>query len=394
MATTVREDFIATAAKLGDFAAEYDDQADRERRLSPLVVEEMFRSGLTRLVRSKRLGGHEVPVSDYVEVLREVSSHSGSAGWVLQVMTIHEWFMSYTHPELQADVYGADPEAVVVDAVPPVGDAKPAAGGFELSGRWRFVSGVEWSTWAAVGAVAVLPDGPGTPEPCLFFVPRREFSIVDEWDTLGLRGTASNTVVVDSVFVPTHRVFPVGRVAATGEPVAERLDDGPLFHVPWGPMLCASIFPASIGIAQHALAEFRNWTEQRVRPYEAGAAQRENPYTQILLAESATRLDAVQALATRYAAELDRRGSDRRTVLTPEERARLFAWRGYISQTSSEIVDRLFRESGGNAQFATHPLHRLFRDSHAAASHASLLTGDSMLSYARAMFGGPGHPMF
>lgn len=388
-----RAELTATADSFGVFASAYEDQADRDRRLPDLVVEELLRTGLVRLVRPARLGGIEADVTTYVDVLRAVAVHSASAAWVMQVLTAHEWFMAYTHPTLQDEIWGDDLDTIVVDAVMPAGRVEPAdGGGYTMSGRWKFVSGVEWCHWAALGGLVALPDGDG-PEPCLLFVRRADFEVIDEWDTIGLRGTASNTVVVEDVHVPPHRVFPIARVAATGNPCAQRLDDGPLFHVPWGPMLSASIFPVSVGLAQRAVAQFRAWTEKRIRPFEAGAAQRDNPSARLTLAECAAATDAAYALLLRYGAEMDRYAAQGHSVLAPEERARLFAWRGYIARTCLGVVDRLYNDAGAHAIFPGHPMNRTFRDAHAAASHASLAPGDAMNSYGNTLFGGPGHPM-
>jgi alkylation response protein AidB-like acyl-CoA dehydrogenase len=393
-ATLERADLMARAAAFGEFADRFSDQADRDRRLPDVVIEEFMRTGLLRMIRSERLGGYEVSPTTYCEVLREIATHSAAAAWVAQVLTMHEWFMSYTDPRLQADVWGDNPDAVVVDAFAPSTNVTEVDGGYLLTGQWKFVSGVMWSDWAALGAIAVVPGGDGTPEPCLMFVPRSAFTIIDDWDPIGLRGTASNSVVGEDMFVPTYRAFPVARVAGTGEPCAERLDDGLLYHVPWSPMLSASIFPASIGIAQRALADFQAWTEKRLRPFEAGAEQRQNPSAQIVLAECSCQIDAAHALALRMTGEIEQYAREGRGVLTPLERARLFAWRGHISRTCAEVVDKLYREAGAHALFPSHPLHRSFRDVHAATAHASLSSADAMMSYGRTLFGGAGHPMF
>lgn len=384
---------VDRARTLGERLSRHEAQADRDRRLPDAAIEELVQSGLVRLIRPARLGGCEAPPTTYVEALREVATHSMSGAWILQVLSVHEWFMAYARPELQEELWGHDRDALVVDSVAPIGEAEAVDGGFRLSGRWRFVSGVEWCSWAALGAVVELPDGDGRPEPCLFVVPREDFQVADEWHSLGLRGTASNTVTVERAFVPEHRLFTLARVAASGEPMGERLDDGLLFRVPWTPMLAAAIYPAVLGGAQRAVAELRTWTEQRLRPYEAGAQQRESPHAQLAIAEAAARIDGAHALAHRYAATLERYAADGRSALSEEERARLFAWRALIARTSVETVDRLYAEAGANALFPEHPMQQLFRDVRAAGAHVSLTWGDALTSYSRTMMGHPGHPV-
>jgi 3-hydroxy-9,10-secoandrosta-1,3,5(10)-triene-9,17-dione monooxygenase len=356
------------------------------------VIEELVRSGLLRLLRSQRLGGLESDPVTYVEVVRELSRHDLSVGWLYGVLSIHEWYMSYCPPALQQEVYGPDGDAMVVDSLAPVGTATPVEGGHVVSGTWKFVSGVEWCSWAALTAMGPLPDGDG-PEPCFYFVPRAEFTVRDDWKVVGLRGTASNTVIVDEVFVPEHRRMPLGRVAASGRPQGEVLDDGPLYHVPFVPMLAGAIFPAPLGGAQQALEGYRAWTEGRVRPYSMGAEEREAPAAQFTLAECATRWDAAHALSLRYAEELYRLGQEGRSALDDVDRARFFAWRSFIGRTSADIADRLFQESGGNAIFEGHPMQQAWRDTHAAAQHVSIVYADAMTSYGRTQMGLPGHPM-
>jgi 3-hydroxy-9,10-secoandrosta-1,3,5(10)-triene-9,17-dione monooxygenase len=389
---TATAQLLDTARAVGEVAVSHRAQAERDRRLPDAVMDELVGSGLLRLLRSRRLGGLESDPRTYVEVIRELSRHDLSAGWIYGVLGIHEWYMSYVEPALQQEIYGPDHDAIVVDSLAPVGTAEPVEGGHLVSGTWKFVSGVEWCSWAAVTAVGPLPDG-DVPEPCFYFVPRAEFTVRDEWKVVGLRGTASNTVVVDRVFVPEHRRMPLARVAASGRPQCEVLDDGPLYRVPFVPMLAAAIFPAPLGGAQQALDAYRTWTEGRVRPYSMGAQEREAPAAQFTLAECSARWDAAHALSLRYADEVYRLGQEGRSALDDVERARFFAWRGHIGRTSADIADRLFQESGGNAIFEDHPMQQAWRDTHAAAQHVSLVYTDAMTSYGRTQMGLPGHPM-
>lgn len=387
-----REELLNTARSVGELAVAHRAEAERDRRVADAVIEALAHSGLLRLLRPKRLGGLETDPVTYVEVLRELARHDVSAGWLLSILSIHEWYMAYVPAELQQDIYGPDDDAIVVDSVAPVGTAEPVEGGHLVSGEWKFVSGVEWCSWAAVTAVGPLPDGE-VPEPCFYFVPRADFTVRDEWHVVGLRGTASNTVVVDRVFVPEHRRLPLARVAATGRPQGEVLDDGPLYHVPFVPMLASAIYPASLGGAQQALDAYRTWTEGRVRPYAMGAQEREAPSAQFTLAESSTRWDAAHALGLRYAEELYRMGQEGTSALTDVERARFFAWRAYVGRTSADVADRLFQESGGNAIFEGHPMQQAWRDTHAAAQHVSIVYPDAMTSLGRTQMGLPGHPL-
>jgi 3-hydroxy-9,10-secoandrosta-1,3,5(10)-triene-9,17-dione monooxygenase len=383
---------LTRAASVGEVAAAHGAASDRDRRLAPPVIEALAASGLLRLLRPRRLGGLEAEPRQYVEVIREIARYDVNAAWVYGVLSIHEWFVAYVSAELQHDLWDEDPDAIVVDSIAPVGKAEAADGGFRVSGTWKFVSGVEWCSWIAVNAITQLPDGEG-PEPVLYFIPRGEVAVADEWHVVGLRGTASNTVTVADVFVPAHRTLPLARVAASGRPQGEVLDDGPLYRVPFVPMLAAGLFPVSLGGAQQALESFQRWTEGRIRPYSQGAEERQMPSAQLSFAECSTRWDAAHALAIRYAEDLYELGRQGTSALADADRARFFSWRGWIARTSAELSDRLFLDSGGNALFEDHPMQKAWRDTHAAAQHVSLGYGDAMNSRGRTGFGLPGHPL-
>jgi 3-hydroxy-9,10-secoandrosta-1,3,5(10)-triene-9,17-dione monooxygenase len=387
-----REDFIEKAAEV---VRETDGQAtaaaaDRDRRLPDEAVDVLIASGLVKALRPRRLGGYEVDPTTYFEIGRTLANGLPALAWVYQVMSIHEWYMAYANPELQAEIWDGDADAVVVDSVAPVGRAEVVDGGFRVTGRWKFLSGIEWASWVAVNAMTELPDGTG-PEPCLYFLPKSEVEVVDDWHTIAMRGSASRGVIVDNAFVPAHRMMHFARTAASGRPQGPVTDSGPLYRMPFTPMLSMAIFPAAVGIAERALREFTIWTQQRVRPFEQGARQKDAPAAQFALAEATVRWESAYLLARRYTEELWQAGLDDQPADDPQRRGRLFAWRGYIGRTNAEIVEKLFLESGANALFESHPLSLLWRESHAAAQHVSMQYGDSMTSYGRTLVGQAGH---
>jgi 3-hydroxy-9,10-secoandrosta-1,3,5(10)-triene-9,17-dione monooxygenase len=381
---------IARAAHLGEQASEYLAASERQRRMPDEAIELLVQSKLLLALRPRRVGGLEVDLPTYVEIVREIAKRAPSLGWLYGVMSIHQWYMAYLNPKFQDEVWGGEEESIVVDSFALKGQAERVEDGFLLSGQWKFTSGVEWCSWAGFGALPTLPDGSG-PEPCLLFLPRSEFEVIDDWHTIGMRGTASRSVRVVKAFVPDHRVFHTMRVAISGNPQGVRLDDGPLYRGPWTPTFTTALLPVALGIAERAIEEFTKWTNERVRALAPGEAQREDPNAQLALAEASVRWDAAYALTKRYATDVDRLGRERRSEDDPVTRAKFFAWRAYISRTSCEIVERLFLESGGNAIFESHPMQQLWRDCHAAAQQVSLGYSDGMTSYGRNLMGFPGH---
>lgn len=387
--TVSRADLLAQARQVGEYAWERRDVAERDRRMADDVVEKLRASGLMKLCRRAKWGGAEADPMTFLDVGREIARGSGSLGWIYTVLGFHEWYMAFASEELQREVWGDEPDAMICDSYATVGQVERVGDGYVLTGQWRFCSGIEWSSWCAVGGVAVAPDGE-VPEHLMFFVHKSELTVQDDWNTLGLRGTASRAVTITRAFVPDHRVLALGRlINATERPPAA--DESPIFRMPLVTMQGLAILTPSVGIAQRVVEEFHGWTKARVRPYEGNAPAKEAPAPQLALASAATQWDATWALAQKYAQDgWDRAVEGRSWVLTEEERAQLFAWRGYIGRTSVELTDQLYIGSGAMALFDSHPLQQLFRDVHSTGVHIGVDRADAYTARGRVAMGFPG----
>lgn len=385
-----RDELLDRARAVGELAWSRREQAERDRRMPDEVIDALRASGLMKLCRHSRWGGAEADPMTFVDVGREISRGSAALGWIFTVCGFHEWYMAFASEQLQRDVWGADPDAMVCDSFAPVGQIERVSDGYVLTGQWRFASGIEWSSWIGVGGMAVPPDGEEV-EHLLFFVPRSELAVHDDWNTLGLRGTASRAVSVERAFIPDHRVFALGRLAGPARgPVTQ---DGPLWRVPLMTMQGLAICTSTVGVAQRVVEEFSSWTKARVRPYEGNAPAREAPAAQFTLATAATQWDASWALAQKYAQEgWDRALRGESWVLSEEERAKYFAWRSYVARSSVELSDQLYIGSGAMALFDSHPLQQLFRDVHSTGVHIGVDRADAYTSRGRVAMGLYGHP--
>jgi 3-hydroxy-9,10-secoandrosta-1,3,5(10)-triene-9,17-dione monooxygenase len=385
-----REHLLDQARELGELAWSVREETERDRRIPDRVIDALRVSGLTRLCNQKRWGGAEADPMTLLDVGREIARGSASLGWVYSITSFHTWYMAFTSEQLQQEVWGADPDVLLADSFAPVGQIEPVTDGYLVSGQWRFASGIEWAGWVSVGGIAPAGDGE-QPEMLMFFLPRAEITIHDDWHTLGLRGTASRAVTADRVFVPRHRVFALGRIAGPGSrgPIAE---EAPLWRVPLMTMQGMAVMTTSIGVAQRMIEEFTETTRKRVRWLDPGARQREAPAAQLALAAAATQWDATWALAQAYAQEGWDRAQGGEWGLSDEERAKYFAWRGYIARSSVELSNELYIGSGAMALFDSHPLQQLFRDVHTAGVHVGTDRGDAYTSRGRVAMGFPGHP--
>jgi 3-hydroxy-9,10-secoandrosta-1,3,5(10)-triene-9,17-dione monooxygenase len=380
-------ELIARARDLGEFAWEHNAETEADRRLPAVVIQALIDSGLLRLATSRRMGGLEAHPLTLVEVGRELARGSAALGWIYGLTAGHQWYLSFTSEQLQQEVRDAPP-GLIVDSLVPGGQAEVVDGGYRLTGHWKFVSGVEWCSWAGL---AFVPPNANPPRPIVALVPAEELTIQDTWRTVGLRGTASNEVTLDRAFVPHHRIFELAKFAHDNIAQGEVAEPGTLFKLPFMGMAAIHLAYTSLGVAERAIEEFTHWTKLRVRAYEHTEAK-EAPYSQLTLADAIAKWDAAHALLLQYVRDMWEAAEAGRGALPDDVRARMFAQRAFIARTCAELTNQLFLDSGAMSLFETSTMQQLWRDANAASMHMVLGRGDALTSFGRNLMGLPGHP--
>src|SRR5262249_42938123 len=146
-------------------------QAEERRRIPDEIVDALKSSGLMRLLQPKRVGGSECDWVAMIDVSSELARGCGSTAWNWANWAGHHWMLALWPPRCQEEVWGADADVLIASALMfPPGKATRVAGGYRLSGRWPFASGVEQSEWTQIGAMV-----DGTEEMRMFVVPRADY---------------------------------------------------------------------------------------------------------------------------------------------------------------------------------------------------------------------------
>jgi 3-hydroxy-9,10-secoandrosta-1,3,5(10)-triene-9,17-dione monooxygenase len=283
------------------------------------------------------------------------------------VVGVHPWQLALFPQQAQDDVWGADPATRMSSSYAPTGKAKQTENGYTLNGRWSFSSGCDHASWVLLGGI--VTDDAGQPvDFCTFLLPASDYTIDDVWDTVGLRGTGSNDIVVDNAFVPGHRALSftgVTKIACPGHQV----NPGPLYRIPFGSIFSYAITTPIIGMATGAYAAHVDYQRQRVRASYVGQRSAEDPFAQVRIAEAAALIDAAWLALERDMTELmDHARNDRKIPLPLRLRTR----RDQVTGTGQAIraVDLLFENSGGRALKLGTPIQRFWRDAHAGRVHA------------------------
>ncbi|WP_309111995.1 acyl-CoA dehydrogenase family protein [Saccharothrix sp.] len=355
---------------------------EEHRRLHDEVVDAMADAGVLKLRLPERFGGYAADARTTHSVLAELGKGDGSAAWVATVWAMGTWMMGFFPDETQEEVFST-PDVRIGGIISPTAMAVPVDGGVVVNGQWRFNSGALQSHWNTNAAVVARPDG--THEPVMLAVPMPDVEVIDDWHTTGLRASGSVTTVARDLFVPDHRVLPLGPVLAGVHPKQVGAAS-PAHRVPFMPVACATVGAPAIGLAEAALSLFLERLPGRKITYTDYEEQREAPITHLQLGEART-------LADEAAFHLDRNAEivDRKSVAgeqwTVEERARVRLGLGAGALRAKQAVELLKTASGGSSIYHDAPIQRVERDMHAMHLHAILHPNTNFELYGRVLSG-------
>jgi alkylation response protein AidB-like acyl-CoA dehydrogenase len=302
----------------------------------------------------------------------------------------HNWLGALFPKEAQDEIWGTNRDALISGSYAPVGKATPVEGGYRLSGRFPFASGCPGSDWNLCGAM--LPVGPGgTPAPCFTIVPKADYTIDwRSWRTVGLSGTGSFDVLVDDVFVPSHRVLAFAdAVGSTGPGAAAAAN--PLYRISLLTCVPFSLSTPAVAAASGALERFVD--ENRVRHTHGavvlgGKKIADFQTVQKRVGEAAARLDACRLLARRDVeeAEAEARALGKTTL---ETRLRNRRTQAFVAHEAMTAMNLIFDAVGGRCLQHDHPTQRAWRDVAAVNHHISLNFDAVMSMYGQHLFGLP-----
>ena len=343
-------------------------------------------TGFFRLLQPAAFGGLEADPLTFYTAVRLIASACGSTGWVGSVLAVHPWHLGLFTPQAQQEVWGTDQTTRISSSYAPTGKAVRVDGGHQITGRWSFSSGCDYASWVLLGQIVIDADNRPT-DFRTFLLPRADYAIDDVWDTVGLRGTGSNDIVVDDVFVPEHRSLSFADVFKLVCP-GQELNPAPLFRLPYGSVFSYCITTPIIGMATGAYEAHVTYLRERVRVAYAGQKAAQDPFAQVRVAEAAAEIDGAWLALQRNMTEL--MAYARAGEQIPVD-VRLRVRRDQVRGTGQAIraVDRLFENSGGRALKSGTPIQRFWRDAHAGRVHAINDPERALSMYGGAEFGLP-----
>jgi 3-hydroxy-9,10-secoandrosta-1,3,5(10)-triene-9,17-dione monooxygenase len=343
-------------------------EAEKLRRLPDATIADLQETELFRLFQPARYGGIEAPFRAFIDIGGTLGRGCGSTSWVFNNLVVHNWMLGYWPQQTQDEIWKADPRTLIGSSfVFPAGRAEKVEGGYRLSGKWPFSSGIDASAWMMLAAPVVGTGGAA--EPRFFIVPRDDYTAIDNWHAMGLAGTGSKDVAADNIFVPEHRSLAAAQGKGAPHP-GSTANPGALYKLAWYALFGFVNGATALGIAQGAIEEFT--TAMRARVATATGRQLADLATmQLRVAEAATLIDAAETLMLKDCGEATRI-ADAGKLASMEEKTRWRRDAAYAVRMSVKAIDMLFAGAGGAAIVETHPLQRALRDAHAAQGHIGL----------------------
>jgi 3-hydroxy-9,10-secoandrosta-1,3,5(10)-triene-9,17-dione monooxygenase len=360
------------------------------RRVPDRTIAELHASGIFRMLQPARVGGSELPYRALVEIGAILAEGCASTSWVVTNLASHHWMLAMWPKEAQDEIWGDSPDHLIGSAlVFPGGKAIAVDGGYRLSGRWPFSSGVDPSRWNFVGGI--VHDAKGKPtEQRIFLVEAQDYRIIDTWFAAGLKGTGSKDIEMSEVFVPTHRTLPLSAMTAGTAPGCA-INPAPLYRLPVLGLFAFVVGGVSLGLARGAIADYTQSIHSRIATY-SGRRLADLANLQLKIAEASALADTAEALMLKGCDEAMRLIEQNETP-TIEQKAR---WRrdgAYAANLCTEAVNLLFAATGGAGVYLDQPIQRAFRDAHAANAHYALSWDVNGTQWGRIALGLPAEPI-
>lgn len=360
------------------------EEAERLRVVPEANIKELEETGFFQLLQPHRYEGLEADPSIFYTCVKEIAGACGSTGWVSSVVGVHPWQVGLFADEAQQAVWGSDTKTRLSSSYAPTGKATVAEGGFTLSGRWSFSSGSDHCQWVLLGALVFNDEG-HVVDFRTFMIPRSDYTIEDVWHTVGLRGTGSNDVVVNDVFVPeafTLSMSDTGRCFGPGQEV----NTSNLYKLPFHSIFTMTISTPLIGMAYGAYDEHVEMQRKRVRAAYIAEKASNDPFAAVRIARASNEIDSAWVLQMHNLRELQA-CVERGEKIPLNLRLRVRRDQVIASERAIRAIDTMFESSGGRALAEGTYLQRAWRDAHAGRVHAANDSERALVMYGNLEFG-------
>jgi alkylation response protein AidB-like acyl-CoA dehydrogenase len=353
---------VDAAGKLVPLIRSCADQIDAARELPRSLFEALADAGMFHLAFPRSLGGAELDLPTYVEVIEEIGKADASTGWIVNQNSIFATYAARMPREVARAIWVDTPRAVVANTPAPTAKAIVVPGGYRVTGRQGFSTGCRHASWVASHAQIIENGQPrlenGQPLSLYLFVPVAQAELLDTWRVRGMRGTGTHHFAVNDVFVPAERsVHPAS---------APLVEPGPLYRIPRTLLFASGDAAVSLGLARTCLATFAELAGAKT-PRAMQAMLRDQAIVQNAVGHAEANLRSARAFLFEAVREIWAAATAGAVSLDHRAAMRLAAT--HSIRLAAQIVDTAYNAAGATAIYEDHPLQRYFQDVHVITQH-------------------------
>ena len=384
-----RDMLVARAEALRPLLRAQQEENEARGTYGPDLHAAFRDAGFYRMTQPRMFGGYEFGLDDFYRVMMEVARGDPGVGWCLTLAASHAFLLGSHWPEqAQREIFGPTGDFAAPHRAQPMGMATPEDGGYRISGRWNYCSGIPHATHFI--GTAFLEDGGAERRTVLVVVPRGQYRILPDWggdEILGMRASGSNSVEVNGAWIPAHHAVPFQVMFArpdgmeAGTP-GTRLHGNPMYLGRLMGPYHASLVAVVTGAAWAAIDEYEAVSNRMKTYIDPDVLRADHHDFQRPLGEALAKADAAQAVllgaGARYM-ELCARWQKDGTPIGIEDNFRLWTMLQQGGKLACEVVESLFHNVGAFATKKGNRLQRYFRDvqmyrTHMSAQHQAFAT--------------------
>ncbi|MCS5675754.1 MAG: hypothetical protein NZ605_12185 [Acidimicrobiales bacterium] len=356
-----------------DVAAVFRDEAwegEKARQLTDTALAAVKDSGLFSTLVPERFGGSEVDFHIIPQLIRELAKGDTSSAWVTAFLIHHNWQFALYPLETQEELWADRNYALAPATLAPTGRAERVDGGWKLSGRWQWGTGVMHSQWALVTAIAAFEE---KDEVALMLLPMEDVEVVDVWHTEGMRATGSNDMIIEEAFVPDRRAITYQQISKREAP-GQLVSPNPLYRLDMLALLSLDATATSVGAGERSLELFTERLYERKLMF--GGQQKDSSTAQVRLARAASVMRTARLMFDAAVQDLCAPLRDE-PYPSPAKRVRIRMDCAHVVDLVKQVLVLINDGAGASSHFLDSPLQRFRRD-------VLTLSGHILFDYDRA----------
>ena len=342
-------------------------ETDLQGRTPSATHRELEEAGLFSLTLPRAYGGYQATTTTYMNTVSQLGRGDAGVAWAVSLVNACNWMAAGLYPKHVSDEVFDKPNARCSGVFSARGcKARPVPGGILVEkGMWFFNSGVYHAQWDLLGVPmfdkAGEPIGPG-----VALVPMSDVRILDDWDTIGLRGSGSSNVSMENVFIPDERIVPLK--GCNEGTVVGAFPDEDSYHTAFAPLMVAILTFPVLGAGMHMLEEFIETLPKRDIKLTPYTKQADAVATQYTIAEASAKIEGAKAVIAKACSDMDLWAAKHENMPLLD-RARITRDSAYADRLVWEGVDALATAGGGSFSRRGNIFNRIWGDVKVGSMH-------------------------